>query len=112
MRRSLGLALLLALSPLAVDSGGAQTAKSKNAAPKASTFSRDAERQKVNENLLVLMSGGLGGPYLQLANDIAVATNDGDSLRVLPVISSGSVSNVRTSSLPREWTSASARSRS
>src|SRR5262249_46279819 len=36
-----------------------------------------------------------GGPYLQLANDIAVVTNDGDKLRVLPVVSGGSVSNVR-----------------
>jgi uncharacterized protein len=97
MRLLFVLALLLSLGPLGADPSAAQAVKAKKAAPAppASTFSQEQERQKVNENMLVLMSGGLGGPYLQLANDIAVVNNDGDNLRVLPVVSSGSVSNVR-----------------
>jgi hypothetical protein len=38
---------------------------------------RDQLRQKMNENLLVLMCGSLGAPYIQLGHDISVVVNDG-----------------------------------
>jgi TRAP transporter TAXI family solute receptor len=87
------LALLLALSPLAVGSSSAQTVKSPKAA--APAFSREVEREKANENRITLMAGALGGPYLHLADDIAVVVNAGDDVRVLPTISSGAVTNVK-----------------
>ena len=89
MRVSIAALLVVALSALCASPGGAQQ---KRAAP---AFTHEKERQKANENLLVLMGGGLGGPYLQLAHDIAVAVNDGDNLRVLPVASDGAFTNVR-----------------
>jgi TRAP transporter TAXI family solute receptor len=91
MRVILVAALALS-SVLFTGSGSAQTArKGDGKVP----FSREAERAKANENLLVIMGGGLGGPYLQLAHDIAVAVNDGNNLRVLPVASDGAFTNVR-----------------
>jgi TRAP transporter TAXI family solute receptor len=86
------VALLALSSALCAGLGSAQTVhKGGGKAP----FTREVERSKANQNLLVLMGGGLGGPYLQLAHDIAVAVNDGDSLRVLPVASDGAFTNVR-----------------
>lgn len=91
------LSVLVALSCLGASPGGAQTSQSaKGAAPDTTpAFDRESERQQANKNLLVLMGGGLGGPYLKLAHDISVAVNDGDNMRVLPVSSSGAFSNVR-----------------
>jgi TRAP-type uncharacterized transport system substrate-binding protein len=56
---------------------------------------RDQLRQKMNENLLILMCGSLGAPYIQLGHDISVVVNDGDNLRILPVVSDGALTNVR-----------------
>lgn len=88
MRVSIAAVLVVALSALCASSGGAQQ---KRNAP----VSHEAERHKANENVLVLMAGGLGGPYLHLAHDISVAVNDGDNLRVLPVGTGGALGNVR-----------------
>jgi TRAP-type uncharacterized transport system substrate-binding protein len=97
MRGLFGLALALALSLLITGSSIGQTVKSRSATPQSEppAFAREAERQKANENRITLMAGALGGPYLHLADDIAVVANDGDNLRVLPTISSGAVTNVR-----------------
>jgi TRAP-type uncharacterized transport system substrate-binding protein len=37
----------------------------------------------------------LGAPYIQLGHDISVVVNDGDNLRILPVVSDGALTNVR-----------------
>ena len=56
---------------------------------------RDSLRQKMNENSLILVCGSLGAPYIQLGHDISVVVNQGDALRVLPVVSDGAFTNVR-----------------
>jgi TRAP-type uncharacterized transport system substrate-binding protein len=98
MRVSIALALLLALGPLAVS---AQT-RPKGAAPsKAPAFSHQEEREKVNQNLLMLLGGTLGGPWIQMAQDVAVAVSDGDNLRVIPLAGGGAKSNLRDILLAR-----------
>jgi TRAP-type uncharacterized transport system substrate-binding protein len=92
MRVSLLLALLLSLPPSFVCPASAQTGQSAWQAP---AFDREAERQKANENVVMLLAGQLGEPYIQFAQDIAVAVGDSDRLRVLPVASGGAVKNVR-----------------
>ena len=95
MRVSLALAFLLALSPLAISASSAQT-RQKGAAPlNARTFSHQDEREKVNQNLLMLLGGTLGGPWLQMAQDVALTVSDGDNLRVLPLAGGGAKSNLR-----------------
>jgi hypothetical protein len=41
------------------------------------------------------MGGQLGAAYVVIAHDISVVVNDGDSLRVLPVIGGAAVQNLR-----------------
>jgi len=94
MRVSLVLAFLLALSPLVVSASSAQT-RQKGAQPKAPAFSHQTEREKANENLLMVLGGTLGGPWIQMAQDMAVAVSDGDNLRVLPLAGGGGKSNLR-----------------
>lgn len=85
------LTFLATFIPLSTEAVQAQAPSRERVQPSV----REQLRQKVNENLIILMAGGLGGPYLQLAADIATTVNDGDSLRVLPTISNGAVENVR-----------------
>jgi TRAP transporter TAXI family solute receptor len=55
----------------------------------------DQLREKLNENVLFLMGGQLGAPFNQLAHDISVVVEDGDNLRVLPVVGGAAVQNVK-----------------
>ena len=56
--------------------------------------SREVYRERVNENVLFLMGGQLGAAYIAIAHDIAVVTDDGPNLRVIPVIGGAGVQNV------------------
>jgi len=44
---------------------------------------------------LMILGGTLGGPYIQMAQDIARTVSDGDDLRVLPIAGDGAMKNVR-----------------
>ena len=94
MRGRIVLAFLLVMAALGVDptSSQAQTPQQKE---RTAVPTREQMRQKMNENLLVLMCGSLGAPYIQLGHDISVVVNDGDNLRILPVVSDGALTNVR-----------------
>jgi uncharacterized protein len=54
----------------------------------------EQKRQRVNENVLFLMGGQPGATFSQLAHDISVVVDDGNSLRVLPVVGGAAVQNV------------------
>jgi uncharacterized protein len=94
MRGRIVLAFLVLMGALWLNprSVQAQTGQQKD---RPGTPSREQMRQKMNENLLVLMCGSLGAPYIQLGHDISVVVNDGDNLRILPVVSDGALTNVR-----------------
>src|SRR5215467_7272803 len=94
MRARIVLAFLLLLSPLSPGLSSAQ-AQAPQQKDRLSVPTREQMRQKMNENLLVLMCGSLGAPYIQLGHDISVVVNDGDNLRILPVVSDGALTNVR-----------------
>jgi uncharacterized protein len=51
-------------------------------------------RQKINANTVSIVSGNITGTYLRYAADIASVLDDGDNLRVLPILSAGAVQNV------------------
>jgi TRAP-type uncharacterized transport system substrate-binding protein len=84
MQAASSLVFILMANVVTFTTAGAQVAQPK----------REILRQ-MNENALVLMCGTLGAPYIQLGQDIAVVVNDGDNLRVLPVVSDGAFTNVR-----------------
>jgi TRAP-type uncharacterized transport system substrate-binding protein len=91
MRVHIVLAYLLPLSPLAAGALEAQTVQ----AERKAILAHEQMRQKMNDNLLILMCGPLGAAYIQLGSDIAIVVNNGDSLRVLPMVSDGALTNVR-----------------
>jgi uncharacterized protein len=95
MRVSLVLGFLLALGPLAVSAASAQTGPKGAAPSKSPTLLHPADREKANENVVMLLGGALGASYIQLAQDIALTINDEDQLRVIPLASGGAVNNVR-----------------
>src|ERR1700737_2361054 len=50
--------------------------------------------ERLNANTVTLMSGTIGGTYVQFGADLASALDDGDNLRVLPIVGRGSVQSV------------------
>lgn len=63
----------------------------------ASTGNRtlDQERVKANENVVTIISGNPNGSYLTIAYDIAAVVDEGEELRVLPIVGKGAVGNMR-----------------
>jgi len=51
-------------------------------------------RDRLNANTITLMSGTVGGTYVQFGADLASALDDGDEMRVLPIIGRGSVQSI------------------
>src|SRR6266849_10254492 len=49
---------------------------------------------RLNANTVTLISGTIGGTYVQFGADLASALDDGDNLRVLPIVGRGSVQSV------------------
>jgi len=55
----------------------------------------DKYRETVNENVVTIISGNPNGSFLFYAYDIAAAINEGDALRILPIVGRGGAHNVR-----------------
>jgi len=51
-------------------------------------------RNALNANTVTVITGTIGGTYLQFGADLASVLNDGNQLRILPVVGQGSVQNV------------------
>jgi TRAP transporter TAXI family solute receptor len=49
---------------------------------------------RLNANTVTLMSGTIGGTYVQIGADLASVLDNGDELRVLPIVGRGSVQSV------------------
>jgi TRAP transporter TAXI family solute receptor len=49
----------------------------------------------VNSNTISIVSGSLNGTYLSIAYDLSAVLDDGDNLRVLPVVGKGGGQNIR-----------------
>ena len=77
MRSRIVLAFLLVIGALWLNPESTQ-AQAPQQKDRLGVPTREQMRQKMNENLLVLMCGSLGAPYIQLGHDISVVVNDGD----------------------------------
>jgi TRAP transporter TAXI family solute receptor len=51
--------------------------------------------EEINQNTIALVSGNLNGAYLSIAYDLSAVLDDGDNLRILPVIGKGGGQNIR-----------------
>jgi TRAP transporter TAXI family solute receptor len=74
----------------------AQQVKRPAAAPAVLTPAAkfNALRDKLNQNTVTVISGNPNGTYLYLAYDMSAVLDDGDNLRILPVIGKGGYQNV------------------
>jgi TRAP transporter TAXI family solute receptor len=50
---------------------------------------------RMNANTLILVTGNPGFIFSEFGNDLVAALNDGDNMRILPVISQGAFQNIR-----------------
>jgi uncharacterized protein len=51
--------------------------------------------EEINQNTIALVSGNLNATYLSIAYDLSAVLDDGDNLRILPVIGKGGGQNIR-----------------
>jgi uncharacterized protein len=85
MRSRIVLAFLLVIGALWLNPESTQ-AQAPQQKDRLGVPTREQMRQKMNENLLVLMCGSLGAPYIQLGHDISVVVNDGALTNVRDVL--------------------------
>lgn len=86
-RRSMVLGSMLAAAGTVAQAAPAPTAGT-GPLPSAMTAAR------ANAGTVGVVSGGVDGTYIRIAADLAAVLDDGDRLRVLPVIGKGSVQNL------------------
>ncbi|WP_240048392.1 TAXI family TRAP transporter solute-binding subunit [Crenalkalicoccus roseus] len=84
-RRALLQGLALAAAPAAL----AQTPPRQGAAASLSALAARA-----NAGTVGIISGGVDGTYIRIAADLAAVLDDGDTLRVLPILGKGSLQNL------------------
>jgi TRAP transporter TAXI family solute receptor len=76
------------LTTWGISAGYGQAKRVKTASPE------DAVKERKNAGTIGLAAGQLGGAYPALAEQIAKVVDDGDTLRVIPMLTRGSVGNV------------------
>lgn len=59
-------------------------------------FAQSAQvlRNRINQGTVAIVSGGVNGTYIRIAADLASVLDNGDELRVLPILGKGSVRNI------------------
>ncbi|WP_244549200.1 TAXI family TRAP transporter solute-binding subunit [Bradyrhizobium canariense] len=57
-------------------------------------FGSVTTKQALNENTVTCITGTIGGTYVQIGADLASVLDDGNNLRVLPIVGRGSVQSV------------------
>src|ERR1700761_9245419 len=57
-------------------------------------FGSTATKQALNENTVTCITGTIGGTYVQFGADLSSVLDDGNNLRVLPIVGRGSVQSI------------------
>jgi uncharacterized protein len=74
---------------------GQQSARETIVLAQAQRQHQPISRRLANENTVTIISGNPNGSYLYLAYDMSAVLDDGDNLRILPVIGKGGYQNVK-----------------
>ena len=61
----------------------------------SSSATRENYRARLNENVVTIMAGSASGTDLAIVQDIADVLNDGDQLRILPIVGKGPEQNIK-----------------
>ena len=98
MRRLIGLALVATMMAFGFAARAEQTeydpAKVSDSLKAIFQFGSAATKQALNQNTVTLITGTIGGTYVQFGADLASVLDDGNKLRVLPIVGRGSVQSV------------------
>src|ERR1700737_2698739 len=98
MRRLFGLALVAIMmacgSAARAENTEYDPAKVSESLKAIFQFGSAATKQALNANTVTLISGTIGGTYVQFGADLASVLDDGNKLRVLPIVGRGSVQSV------------------
>jgi TRAP transporter TAXI family solute receptor len=95
MRIALALGLCLITFAAMGAPRGKGDAKPQAQSPVPSQSLRESYRSQLNENVVTIMAGSANGTDLTIAGDIAQVVDDGDNLRVLPIVGKGAAQNVK-----------------
>jgi TRAP transporter TAXI family solute receptor len=98
MRRLFGLALVAMMMACGLqaraEEGEYDPAKVSDSLKAIFQFGSAQTKQALNANTVTLISGTIGGTYVQFGADLASVLDDGNKLRVLPIVGRGSVQSV------------------
>src|ERR1700674_4024936 len=98
MRRLMGLALVAIMmacgSAARAENNEYDPGKVSEGLKAIFQFGSAATKQALNANTVTLISGAIGGTYVQFGADLASVLDDGNKLRVLPIVGRGSVQSV------------------
>ncbi len=98
MRRLFGLALVAMMMACGfaakAEEGVYDPAKVSDSLKAIFQFGSAATKQALNANTVGLISGTIGGTYVQFGADLASVLDDGNKLRVLSIVGRGSVQSV------------------
>ena len=99
MRRLVGLALVAIMmacgfSARAAEEGEYDPSKVSDSLRAIFQFGSAQTKQALNANTVTLITGTIGGTYVQIGADLASVLDDGNKLRVLPIVGRGSVQSV------------------
>jgi TRAP transporter TAXI family solute receptor len=96
MRIALGCGFcLIAVAAIAVPSGTNQANAEPNTIAAVSQNTRENFRARINENVVTIMAGSPSGTDLAIVQDLAEVLDDGDNLRVLPLVGKGPEQNIK-----------------
>jgi TRAP transporter TAXI family solute receptor len=98
MRRFIGLAIIATMMACGLAARADETvvdpAKVSESLKAIFQFGSVETKKALNTNTVTLISGTIGGTYVQFGADLASVLDDGNKLRVLPIVGRGSVQSV------------------
>ncbi len=98
MRRLIGMALVATMMAFGfaarAEEGQVDPAKVSDSLKAIFQFGSASTKQALNQNTVTLITGTIGGTYVQIGADLASVLDDGNKLRVLPIVGRGSVQSV------------------
>ena len=96
MRIALAVGLcLLSLLPFAAVETGAANAKDSAKSRPSPTSVRESYRTRLNNNMVTIMAGSAQATDLTIVQDIAAALDDGEALRVVPMVGQGPAQSLK-----------------
>ena len=98
MRRVVGLALVAMMMACGLNARAQEAeydpSKVSDSLRAIFQFGSGTTKQALNANTVTLITGTIGGTYVQIGADLASVLDDGTKLRVLPIVGRGSVQSV------------------